>query len=56
MRAIIEKKDTIARAIQYYMLRHEAKPGITGWAGINGWRDETENLVGYFSKRDLLIL
>lgn len=30
--------------IGYYMLRHKVKPGITGWAQINGWRGETETL------------
>lgn len=28
--------------IRYYMLRHLVKPGITGWAQINGCRGETE--------------
>jgi putative colanic acid biosysnthesis UDP-glucose lipid carrier transferase len=27
-----------------YMLRHKVRPGLTGWAQINGWRGETETL------------
>ncbi len=38
----VAHNEKYGRIIDEYMCRHRVKPGITGWAQVNGWRGETE--------------
>jgi putative colanic acid biosynthesis UDP-glucose lipid carrier transferase len=40
----VEHNNQYRELIDSYMLRHHVKPGITGWAQINGLRGETDTL------------
>lgn len=41
---MVHHTDIYSELISDYMVRHYAKPGITGWAQINGCRGETREL------------
>jgi putative colanic acid biosynthesis UDP-glucose lipid carrier transferase len=40
------------KLIKGYMVRHKVKPGITGWAQVNGYRGETKTLDKMQSRID----
>ena len=41
---MIRHTDQYSELIHNYPVRHFTKPGITGWAQINGYRGETKDL------------
>jgi putative colanic acid biosynthesis UDP-glucose lipid carrier transferase len=40
----ISHNEMYRKIIKGYMVRHKVKPGITGWAQVNGFRGETESV------------
>ena len=40
----VSHNEMYRKVIKGYMVRHKVKPGITGWAQVNGFRGETETL------------
>lgn len=48
----VEHNEFYKHQIERYMLRHRVKPGITGWAQINGFRGETDTVDKMKSRVD----
>jgi Undecaprenyl-phosphate glucose phosphotransferase len=42
VKANVSGRKLYEEAVAQYAMRHKVKPGITGWAQVNGWRGETD--------------
>ncbi len=40
----LEHDDHYTQVVESYIARYRMKPGMTGWAQVNGWRGETDTL------------
>jgi putative colanic acid biosysnthesis UDP-glucose lipid carrier transferase len=48
----ISHNEMYRKVIKGYMVRHKVKPGITGWAQVNGYRGETETVASMKARID----
>ena len=48
----VSHNEMYRKLIKGYMIRHKVKPGITGWAQVNGFRGETDTLDKMKSRID----
>lgn len=47
---MLRHTEIYSKLIEQFMIRHEVKPGITGWAQVSGWRGPTKE-VNQMEKR-----